>query len=227
MKIFDHTAYEYRVKAIANNGINNGAYWYSREIIENIIPRVTTDRPWVTVNVPGRCYDHAIVFIHNNNHPEWYKWLKRYKDLVLVCGVRSTVEKMHMVLPMHHVIYLPLSIDTKYVEQFETKKTKKCCFAGRGCKKTEQIPNNCDILENIPRDELLKEMAKYEKAYAVGRCALEAKVLNCEIGIYDPRYPEDIWEVYDNSEAALLLQKHLDFINAASGIINKKEEQCQ
>lgn len=131
---------------------------------------------------------------------------------------------MHKVLPMHNVIYLPLSIDTKYVEQFITKKTKESCFAGRACKKTKQVPNSCDILSNMSRDELLKEMAKYNKVYAVGRCALEAKVLRCEIGIYDPRYPEDIWEVYDNSEAALLLQKHLDFINAASGIISKKEE---
>lgn len=213
MKIFDHTAYEYRVKAIAHGGVGNGAYWYSKEITENIIPNVDTTRNWVTVNIPGRCYDNSIVFVHNNNHPEWYRWLRRYKNLVLVCGVRATVEKIQKMLPMHTVIYLPLSIDTKYVEQFRTKKTKEWCFAGRACKKTEQIPNKCDILENISRDELLREMARYKKVYAVGRTAIEAKILGAKIGIYDPRYPEDIWEVYDNSEAALILQEHLDIID--------------
>lgn len=115
--------------------------------------------------------------------------------------------------PMHKAIYLPLSVDTKYVEQFKAKKTKDKCFAGRLEKRTSAIPAGCDILGGIPRDELLARMARYKTVYAVGRCAIEAKVLGCKIGIYDERFPEDIWEVYDTSEAILLLQKELDIID--------------
>ena len=212
MKIFDHTSYEYRISSI-NPGTNNGAYFYSKEIVENIIPRVKTDRNWVTIKVVGRCYDHSIVFIHNNNHPEWYDWLKHYKDLVLVCGVPDTVPKLQERLPMHHVIYLPLSIDTKYVKKFKTKKTKAACFAGRASKKTKDLPDNIDSIQNISRDELLAEIAKYKTVYGVGRVALEAKCLGAKIGIYDSRYPKDIWKVIDNADAALMLQEELDKID--------------
>lgn len=222
-RIYDHNAYEYRLMLNAIGGAQNGAYWYSKEIVENIIPKIKTDRNWVTVNVPGRCFDHSIVFIHNNNCPEKYKWLSNYKDLVLICGVESTVDKIKTVLPMHRVIYLPLSIDTKYVEKFRTKKTKKACFAGRLSKITDDIPTGCDILGNISRDELLARMAEYEVVYAVGRCALEAKCLGCKIGIYDPRYPEDIWNVLDNSEVVSMLQDKLAALSQ-HGYNRQKEE---
>lgn len=54
------------------------------------------------------------------------------------------------------------------------------------------------------------EMAKYRKVYAVGRTAIEARALGCEIGAYDPRYNNvSIWKILDNSDAAVLLQKAL------------------
>ena len=87
--IIDHTHPNY-LRKWRNAGLNqfNGAYYYSKEIVENIIPNVETDRNWITVNVKGVGLNHAIVFIHNNLHPENYEWLKfyGYKDLVLVCG---------------------------------------------------------------------------------------------------------------------------------------------
>lgn len=209
------------MKAIGIGSTNNGAYWYSKEIVDNIIPKIDTDRNWVTVNVAGRCFDHSVVFIHNNNRPQDYAWLKIYRDLVLVCGVPSTVDKIKAVCPMHHVIYLPLSIDTEYVKKFKSKKTKKMAFAGRASKKTAKIPKGCDLLENISRDELLRAMAKYRKVYAVGRCALEAKCLGAKIGIYDDRYPKDIWKVVDNSEAAMILQSQLDMIDKGPVIISR------
>lgn len=220
MKIFNHDSPEYAPYARAG-GRNNGAYWYSREINENIIPRVQTDRNWVTIFVPGRCYDHSIVFIHNNLNPGRYDYMKSFKDLVLVCGVESTVEVMRERFPMHQVIYLPLSVDVEYVSQFKRPKIKKACFAGRLEKKTEQIPNGCDIYGNISRDELLPIIAEYETVYAVGRCAIEAKVLGAKIGIYDPRFPKDIWEIIDNSEAAWILQRKLDKID---GITEQREK---
>lgn len=195
-------------------GGQNGAYWYSKELVENIIPKIKTDRNWVTLNVTGRCYNHSVVFIHNNNHPENYSWLRNYRDLVLVCGVESTVEKMQRELPMHRCIYLPLSIDTQYVSRFKKRKTKKKAFAGRLAKATDSLPKGCDLLGNMPREELLKAMAPYRTVYAVGRCALEAKCLGSKIGIYDPRYPKDIWKVLDNSEVVPMLQKELDKIDA-------------
>lgn len=87
--IFSHLSRPYLL-AIRQNGIPstwNGAYYYSCEIVKNIIPRVETDRNWVTINAMGMCKDHSIVFIHNNTRPQLYDWLKDYKDLVLVCGI--------------------------------------------------------------------------------------------------------------------------------------------
>lgn len=221
MKIFSHDSYEYRARAAAKGGKNNGAYWYSKEIVDNIIPRVQTDRNWVTINVPGRCFDHSVVFVHNNLNPSLYEWLKRYKDLVLVCGIESTTEVMRERFPMHQVIYLPLSVDVGYVSQFKREKAKDACFAGRIEKKTDQVPKGCDCIANISRDELLERMAEYRTVYAVGRCAIEAKVLGCKIGIYDPRFPKDIWEIIDNSEAAWILQRKLDKID---GIAEQREK---
>lgn len=220
-KIFNHDSYEYRNFTRSNGGKNNGAYWYSKEITDNIIPRVQTDRNWVTINVPGRCFDHSVVFIHNNKTPEKYDWLKRYKDLVLVCGVPQTVERIKEILPMHQVIYLPLSVDVDYVKTFKREKTKGSCFAGRLDKRTDNLPKECDIIGNISRDELLPLIAGYRTVYAVGRCAIEAKILGAKIGIYDPRFPQDIWKVVDNSEAAWILQRKLDKID---GIAEQREK---
>lgn len=224
MKIFSHESHEYAARARAKGGQNNGAYWYSKEIVENIIPKIDTDRNWVTINVPGRCFDHSVVFIHNNKTPEKYDWLRRYKDLILVCGVESTVDTMQKRLPMHQVIYLPLSVDVDYVKKFKRPKTKEACFAGRLDKKTDALPKGCDCIGNISRDELLPRIAEYRTVYAVGRCAIEAKVLGAKIGIYDPRFPEDIWGVVDNSEAAWVLQRKLDKID---GITADRKERLE
>ena len=85
--IIDHNDRRYRDKWNLMEGNKyNGAFYYSKEIVANIIPNVKTDRNWITVNVQGAGADHAIVFIHNNLHPENYDWLQTYgyKDLILV-----------------------------------------------------------------------------------------------------------------------------------------------
>ena len=57
-------------------------------------------------------------------------------------------------------------------------------------------------------------MAEYEQIYAVGRTAIEAKILGCEVLPYDVRYPDPrMWKVIDNKDAAKLLQKKLDVID--------------
>ena len=71
-----------------------------------------------------------------------------------------------------------------------------------------------DHLEDMNRSKLLEAMAEYKRVYAVGRCAIEAKCLGCEILPFDPRYPDpDLWQVLDNRDAAKLLQKELDKID--------------
>lgn len=210
--IIDHTHELYKSKRdILGGGKYNGAYYYSREIVERIIPNVKTDRDWVTVNI-GKASDRCIFFIHNNLHPENYEYLSQYKDVVLVCGVRETMNKVaHLGKP----IYLPLSINVEEVEQYKTEKTKGTAFAGRRAKMNQgDVPSDVDILSGLERTELLTEMAKYERVYAVGRTAIEAKALGCKVLPYDKRFPSTTrWRVRDNLEAAKILQEKLDKID--------------
>lgn len=218
--IFSHNSFLYKnIRGNSSPNRFNGAYYYSREIVKNIIPRVKTDRPWITINSYGlkKC-DRAIVFIHNNLNPELYAWMRDIKDAVGVCGVPSTVETMEKAIPTAHFIYLPISVDVSYVEQFKTAKTKKVCYVGRkGKMKLGDLPWQVEELCGLPRERLLPEMAKYEQVYAVGRCAIEAKILGCEVLPYDKRFPNpDVWKIVDNSEAAEMLQRELDRLDAIS-----------
>lgn len=208
--IINHTHPRYLyTRAMQGSDRYNGAYYYSKEICERIIPNVVTDYNWETINVPGVCCDHTIVFIHNNKDPHIYDWLSEYNDLILVCGIPETVPKMAC---LGRAIYLPLSINLAEVEQYKTEKTKDTAFAGRPAKRREaKLPINTDLLQGMPRDRLLKEMAQYKRIYAVGRTAIEAKALGCEILPYDPRFPDvDRWKVIDNLEAAKMLQEELN-----------------
>lgn len=210
--IIDHNFERYRDRW-KSAGANrfNGAYYYSREIVRNIIPRIETDRNWITLNCYGYAANHAIVFVHNNKHPENYQWLQKYDDLILVCGIRETVDKVRAY--GDHVIYLPLSIDTEEIQQYKTIKDKDTAFAGRRGKITSAIPNGTTILQDMPRELLLREIARYKKIYAVGRTAIEARALGCEVLPYDPRYPDPtLWQVIDNRQAAAILQEELDRI---------------
>lgn len=214
--IIDHNDRLYRWKwNKMGAGQYNGAFYYSKEIVKNIIPNVQTDRNWITVNIRGVGCDHAIVFVHNNLTPEVYNHLREYKDLVMVCGVPETCDKVKY---LGKPIYLPLSIDTEYVKQFKLPKAQRqgTAYAGRSAKRTIEgvyFPP-CDMLENMPRQNLLQRMAQYENIYAVGRTAIEAKALGCKILPYDPRYPDpSVWKVKDNKDAAKILQKELNIID--------------
>ena len=194
------------------NGRYNGAYYYSREIVKYMIPRVRTDRSWITINIPGVGCNHAIVFIHNNLHPEHYDWLRKYDDLILVCGVPQTVSK---VSHLGKAIYLPLSVKVSEIEPYRTDKTRDTAFVGRKQKRYGvPFPVGTDFIEGLPRNELLKKVAKYRKAYAIGRTAIECRILGCEILPYDDRYPDpELWGVVDTEEAAKMLQTQIDIID--------------
>lgn len=200
--------------------MHNGAYYYSKEIVENIIPLVKTDRPWDTLGMKGvGSLDHAIVFIHHNlNFGTTYKWLRKYKDLVLIASSWTTYANAQDA--GHKVIFLPLSIDVDYVKKFKADKTKKACYAGNRWKfKTDDIlkyvPDGVDFPpKDLPREELLRFMAPYKQCYAIGRCAIEAKVLGCEIKVCDSRYPDPkFWRVLGNRDAAKRLQEELDKVD--------------
>lgn len=89
--------------------------------------------------------------------------------------------------------YVPLSIDTKYVEQFRAAKTRDIAFVGNAWSfKAEylaSLPKHIDQLNGMSRRELLTEMAKYRKVIAEGRCLMEAQVLGCEGEIPDYNDP--------------------------------------
>lgn len=206
-----HPKYQ-RIRRSASTSMYNGAYYYSKEICRRIIPRVKTDRHWITIRVPDVGADHSIVFIHNNLNPERYDYLKRWDDLVLVCGVPETVPKVEH---LGKAIYLPLSIDVAEVEKHKREDRRGVAFAGRASKKFGKIfPEGTKFISGLARPEFLEKLACFEKVYAVGRVALEAKALGCEILPYDPRFPDpERWEVLDNVEAAKILQMKLDLID--------------
>lgn len=216
--IIDHTNPLYK-KRRKEAGINkyNGAYYYSIDIVKNIIPNVKTDRNWVTINIPELAktdlnLNHSIVFIHNNLQPNAYKWLKKYSDLILVCGVPSTMSKVQW---FGTPVYLPLSVDVKQVEKYKRKiKDKIIAFAGRENKLNNHVPSWTDKLINLPRYRLLQEMSRYYEIYAVGRTAIEAKILECNIKVYDERFPDPkFWEIIDCKDSAKTLQQILNNID--------------
>lgn len=206
----DEPSYKHRWQLSGKNKWN-GAFYYSKEIVKNIIPRIETDRNWVTINQPGKAFDHSIFFVHNNLRPEHYDWLVAYKDLILVCGIPETMEKVaHLGTP----VYLPLSVDVEYVERFKREShPKDTAIVGRPAK-IRKHRMKADVLSGFPRGKLLEKMGKYKRVYAVGRTAIEARILGCEILPYDERFPDpSIWRVLDNKDAAKLLQIELDRID--------------
>ena len=211
--IINHEDPAYKLRyAGMGSGRYNGAYYYSIEICKYFVPAVETDRNWITINVPGKGESHSIVFIHNNLHPEHYDWLSRYKDLVLVCGIPETVPKMEH---LGKAIYLPLSVDVEGIKKYSRPKSKEVAFAGRPVKRKDIIfEENIDYLEGLPRKAFLAAMAEYKYIYAVGRTAIEAKVLGCEILPYDERFPNPSrWQILDCRDAANILQDKLNEID--------------
>lgn len=192
-----------------------GALIYSILICKYFIPKIKTDRNWITINT-GRCYDHSIVFAHSNiDFEQRYKFLEGKKDLIIVCSQKSTMYKLRK---YGHTIYLPLSVDVNYIKGFTAPKTKEICYAGREDKiYSEQFKNNenVDYICNRTHSDMLRELAKYKKVYAVGITAIEARILGCEILPYDERYPDvNLWQIHDCKEMIPILQQKLDRIES-------------
>ena len=212
--IIDHTDPKYilRRDAIGKHRYN-GAYYYSKEIVKNIIPAVDTDRNWITVRVPGAGYDHSIIFVHDNVAFErTYDYMREYDDVIYVVSLPDMVERAEK---FGKTILLPMSVDVKYVKSFKTKKDRDTAFAGRDeWRGGLTLPEGTDLVEMLPREEFLSQMARYKNVYAVCRVAIEAKVLGCKVLPFHPRFPDpDEFKILDNAEAAKILQKQLDEID--------------
>lgn len=213
--IINHNHPLYKAKRTKQGyGKYNGAYYYSQDICKYIIPNVKTDRTWVTVRIE-ECtenLDHSIVFIHNNRNPNLYQYLQKYKDVICVCSTPRTYDNM---IFYGTPVLLPLSVNVDNIKRYKVKeKTKEMAFAGRRLKMTNRIPAEADILTDMPQTSLIREMAKYKKIYAVGRTAIQAKILGCEIGVYDSLYPDpNFWKVVDCKDAAKMLQTIIDKID--------------
>lgn len=212
-----HPLYVKRYRKLQNGNQYNGAYYYSKEIVKNIIPSVQTDRNWITIRLPEMTVhpDHSIIFIHNNRNPNYYSYLKEYKDCILVCGLPQTAENLRF---FGKTIYLPLSVDVKAVEKYKVKnKTKEVAYAGRKIKlnyMNNRVPKDTPVLSDMPQSQLLREMAKYKKIYASGRTAIQAKILECEVLPHETNFPDsNFWKIVDNKEAAKILQDKLNIID--------------
>lgn len=217
--IIDHThpLYARKRNHMTQDGKYNGAYYYSKEIVKNIIPNVKTDRNWITIRLPEMTEhpDHSIIFIHNNRNPNYYTYLRNYKDCILVCGLPQTADNLRF---FGKTIYLPLSIDVEMVKKYRVKnKTKEIAYAGRKLKlnyTNNRVPKGTEVLSGMTQSQLLREMAKYKKIYASGRTAMQAKVLGCEVLPHETNYPDSsFWKVVDNFDAAKMLQKMVDEID--------------
>ena len=188
----------------------NGAHIYSELICKYFVPNIVTGMNWNTINV-HKSMDNSIVFIHSNlNTVKRYGFLKDYKNQLLICSQQSTCRAVEN---LGTPVYLPLSIDVDYVQQFITTKDRYCCYAGRRAKAdTETMKKNgIDILADLPHDELLKRMARYHYVYAVGLTALEAKCLNCNVLPYDQRFPNPaVWKVRNIKDMIPVLQNIID-----------------
>lgn len=198
---------------------HNGGYYYSKEIVDNIIPSVQTDRSWITVCIKDKIMPHSIFFVHATETFEQYEWMKALPemDIIAVCSKKSSMLYFEKLRCVSHTIFLPLSVDTKYLKQFkQKKKTKDTCFYGN--KWPSRVQYVLPEVSSAPhiqgaREECLEELAKYKQCYAIDRCALEAKTLGVNVLPTDARFNPDIFRVYDNKEAALILQSQLDYID--------------
>lgn len=179
--------------------INNGSYWYAKELEEIILPKINLDIFIVTAGAKlYKAYeipDGAVVVCHDNRDTQNSYGKLFGKDILWVCSKHSTVDTLRSY--GEKAVYVPLSIDSKYVKKFKRKKTKDIAFVGNAWAFKESylksLPSDIVQLSGLQRNDLLKEMAKYKRVIAEGRCLMEAQALGskCEV----PKY-ENIEAVY-------------------------------
>lgn len=193
------------------HGKENGAYYYSKEIEENILPELGFDLSGMFFITAGAVLysareipDGTIVICHDNRSTKRSYGKLFGKNVIWVCSKHATVETLKGY--GERAVYVPLSIDTEYVKQFKRKKTKDTAYVGNAWafkrEYLNSLPVDIEQLSDMPRVELLKEMAKYKRVIGEGRCLMEAQILGCKTEV--PKYDghESLYvEALDNREA--------------------------
>lgn len=217
MIVQDHTTEEYlKAKEALLSGKHNGAFYYSKEIVESFIPKIKTSYNWQTIN-HQIAPEHCIVFVHSNNALDRYDYLLNYKDVILVCSTNHSLEQLKN-KGHRKVIYVPLSIDTKYLDNFKSKEKNGVVACGNvwafsGSMKRFFKENNIKHYHDIEREEMLKLMGSSEKVYAIGRTAMEAIYLGATVEQPDKEYPVEKYSTYYTQDEAIdIMQKELDRI---------------
>ena len=198
--------------SLCRGGMYHGAYYYAVEIEDIIFPSLGLDLDVTIITAglplhnPRKIPDGSIAICHNNQTLQ-NQYKKMFgKDFLWICSKPSTVDKVEAL--GEKAIYIPLSIDTRYVEKFKTEKTKDTAFVGNRWRFKEgylrSLPDGVDRLTDMPREELLAEMAKYRRVIAEGRCLMEAQVLGCEAEIPD----------YGDSSLGAIFREPFDTIEA-------------
>lgn len=202
------------------SGKENGAYYYSKEIEDNILPEIKADVLIVTAGaalyaareLPNGC----IVVCHDNRSTKESYGRLFGKNIIWVCSKQSTVDTLEGY--GERAVYIPLSIDTKYVKKFKCKKTKDTAYVGNAWAfkrdYLNSLPANIEQLSNMSRETLLKEMAQYKNVIGEGRVYLEAMVLGCKVEL--PKYENitvETPELFDNRETIPEWRKLLEAIH--------------
>lgn len=181
-------------------GKENGAYYYAREIEENILPVIDLHEfiltAGATLYIAKDIPDGAVVVCHDNRSTRQSYGHLFNKGITWICSKQSTVEAL--VSYGEHGVYVPLSIDTEYVKQFKRKKTEDIAYVGNSWAFKREylnaLPANVEQLSGMDRVKLLQEMAKYKRVIAEGRCLMEAQVLGSKTEV--PKY--------DNAESVFV-----------------------
>ena len=214
--IQDHNTTEYLIaQSTLKSGKFNGAYFYSKEIVESFIPNIKTTYNWQTIN-HQTAPEHTIVFVHSNNALERYDYLLKYNDIILVCSTHNSLNQLKR-KGHKKVIYVPLSIDTDYLDNFKNHNKKEGIIAtGNQWAFTTETKNyfknnNIKHYYDIPREELLTLIANAETVYAIGRTAMEAIYLGANVIQPDKEYPVEKYTTYYKQEDAIrILQEEIN-----------------
>ena len=179
---------------------NNGAYWYAKEIEKNILPKLKDlDTTIVTAGatlLKKQPAMYSVVVCHDNRST-----ISSYRHLLklgntFICSKHSTADTLTKA--GEKAVYVPLSIDTRYVAKYKTDKTEDIAYVGNpwAFKQSylKSLPDNVVQLSGMERLDLIKAMAKFKRVIAEGRCMMEAQVLGCETEV--PVYPDGHESVY-------------------------------
>lgn len=198
---------------------NNGAYWYAKEIEDIILPELKHLNLWInTVGsrfLSPRDIPRGAVIVCHDNINTVRTYMRLFKlDVLWICSKQSVADTL--IKHGEKAVYIPLSIDVEYVEQFKRKRrTKDIAYVGNawGFKKEylSSMPSNIVQLNGMDRDDLLKEMSKYRTIIAEGRCLLEAKVLGAKTELPTHGYGDIVdREVIDSREAIPMWREVLE-----------------